>query len=438
MRLKRKCTWPGKGCCRRRRTPGDGEKSCYAVVRSGLCEELVALSAPIEKAYAPCQTSYLDAKGQWNISCYAELDDLPDAMVPGATTHPPMLNVLEPLLDMLTVRLRDWWHSLHPEFRAFHLHRVQSFVTRYRPQCGETHLTRHVDGPHVDASCILQLHSQKGFSGGGLRVWDADGYHDHPLETGDLCLLDHLVWHQSHTIESGERWVLVVFCQKRRGTEQVCEQPSLLDEAVEADLNQDFGSGANRCQEAISLASLAANEVCKISQKQAANLVRMLSGTLDERERAAFAIGCLAVSSSENQEVLAGAGALPGLVQALQARGQRHSNERGWAAAALGRMAANNPKYKAAIADLGAIKLLADMLLCGNALEVEESASALCNLSANHDENKHLITSAGAIPALVSCLAGSGHKQQTWSAATLSNLASDAVRASFFLGSKAL
>eukprot|EP00439_Symbiodinium_sp_Y106_P084675 s149_g26.t1 len=411
-------------CCRRRpATVAVAEKGVYCVVRTGLRGKLEAVSSLIQAAYSPCHTSYLDAKGRWNISCYAELDDIPDVMVPGAVVHIPMTEVLQPLLDELTAKLCTWWHSLHPEFSAFELHRVQTFVTRYRPHEGETHLTRHVDGPHVDASFILQLHSSI-YTGGGLRIWDAQGRSkDYAIETGDLCMLDHMVWHQSLPVTSGERWVLVVFCQKRE-LPQPCQTIDAEKLSAAADCEGQH-SGPARCQQAIWLATQAANASCDVDKVQATNLVRMLSASsLDERERAAFALGCLAVSGSSNQETIVGSGAVPVLVQMLGTSSAQRSTERAWAAAALGRLAVNCPKNKHMIAHLGAIQPLVAMLLSSQELEAEEAASALCNLSANHEGNKQLMTLANAAPALLKCLGGDSQKQRIWATAALSNLAS--------------
>ena len=388
------------------------------MVRTGLEQRLIALVPAIKEVYMPCRTSYLDATGQWNISCYAELDDLPDAMVPGAVVHPPMAVVLQPLLDGLTERLCTWWLARHPEFSAFELHRVQTFVTRYSVHRGETHLTRHVDGPHVDASFILQLHSER-FTGGGVRVWDSENsrdYTDYALETGDLCMLDHLVWHQSLPVTSGERWVLVVFCQKRpkRPKQHVAHAER----------------STARCQKAIALATSAAHATCTIDEEQAQALAHMLSSSgMDERERAAFTVGCLAASSASNQTTIVDSGALPLLVNMLRTPAPPLSKERGWAAAALARLATNNSRNKAMIAGLGAIPTLVEMLSSEQDLEAEEAASALCNLSANNEANKHLISMSGAVSALVKCLEGAKPKQRIWSACTLSNLATDPVPA---------
>jgi len=107
-----------------------------------------------------------------------------------------------------------------------------------------------VDGPHVDASLILQLHSPAGFKGGGISVWDSpDAQCFSQLRTGDLCLLDHMVYHQSHSICEGERWVLVVFCRCEQ--DRPAEQgPPCIDSLARALQSK---SSAERGQAAVSL-----------------------------------------------------------------------------------------------------------------------------------------------------------------------------------------
>ena len=422
MGHKRKLSWTG--CCPRRNQYKCNESRNHGVIKSGTHKELLSLAPLIEEAYAPCPTSYLDAKGQWNVSCYAELCDIPDAIVPGAVEHAPMKRVLEPILDDLTTRLCKWWQGLHPEFDSFELRRVQTFVTRYRPQRGETHLTRHVDGPHVDASCILQLHSPQGFAGGGLRVWDATNQcNDYALDTGDLCMLDHMVWHQSNAVTSGERWVLVIFCQKQLAAVGKMRDPCKGEELVSF---TDSEPQRATCQTAISLATLAASTPWTIDQAHAKMLIGMLSSSSnEERERSAFAIGCLAASCDSNQIVLVDSGALPLLVDLLGMPHHQYSKLRAWAAAALCRLASNNLHNKGMIVQLGAVESLVGMLTSGQDMEVEEAASALCNLAANHEGNKRVISVAGAIPPLLTCLEGAEQKQRLWSAAALANLAAD-------------
>lgn len=177
-------------------------------------DELARLRPEIEAVFEPCSMTYLD--GHWDISCYAEVED---ATMATARPCPGLRQVILPVLEQITEQLRCWWSHLRSERERRGLRRLQSFVTRYRPLPGETHLRKHVDGHHVHGSCVLQLHSESGFDGGGISVWDpGDEQHFYQLQTGDLCLTDHLVWHQSHEISAGERWVLVVFCGEEVGS----------------------------------------------------------------------------------------------------------------------------------------------------------------------------------------------------------------------------
>ena len=66
----------------------------------------------------------------------------------------------------------EWYDRMHPRSRETSrtLHRMQSFVTRYRPNPDETHLPRHIDGANVDCSLVLGLptYSSFGDSGGTM------------------------------------------------------------------------------------------------------------------------------------------------------------------------------------------------------------------------------------------------------------------------------
>ena len=415
---KRKHLFAPPTCCKRR--PVSHQGSGFKIIDTGLQEDLVALSPKIEAAYLPCHTSYLDAKGQWNISCYAELvADLPDLMAPGALEHPPLLTVIEPLLERLTVYLQKWWHLIHPDKTSCTLRRVQSFVTKYSAECGKTHLTRHVDGPQVHASMILQLHSPKGFGGGGVTIWDRETReHVCQLRTGELCMLDHCIWHQSNIVTSGERWVLVIFCQEQPEWKDSCSDPGA-SEGVRL-----------TCQEVISLASRAAEEHYQIHEATALALMRMFChGDEEERERAAFALGCLASNCSENRSLLVRCGVIQLLTQSLRSfsdgsgGGSLASNERAWVVAALGRLASKDVRNKTLMANEGVIPPVVELLHCGSCLEKEEAISTLCNLAANHEGNKDEIISSGASPPLVQHLLAGSQKQRIWAATALSNLA---------------
>lgn len=309
---------------------------------------------------------------------------------------------MAPILDRLTLDLSAWWRTLRPENSACGLRRAQSFVTRYSAASGETHLTRHVDGPTVDASLILQLHSPKGFSGGGISVWD-QGVHFYQLRAGDLCLLDHLVWHQSHAVTAGERWVLVVFCQREDASDPI-------------NTSGAWGTSAARCHKAVSLASRAED----IDAATCHMLMQMLRTGGEELERAAFAMGCLACNSGPNRRLLADSGAVQLLVDLLrQMAKERCTVARAWVVAALGRLACDS-ENKCLIANAGAITVLVDLIQAGQ--DTEEAASALCNLAANHEANKDAIADhAGALVQLLS-----EAPARVWAATALANLASGA------------
>ena len=394
-------------CCRRRRGTGQCALG-FKVVDTGVHGALQRLATDIDDAYLPCRTTYLDAKGEWNISCYAELaSDLPDLMVPGAVAHQPLQMALGPILPGLTKSLEAWWHEVRPEKRGLSLRRVQTFVTKYSAVSGQSHLTRHVDGPQVHASMILQLHSPKGFEGGGVTVWDRQQHaHFLQLQTGQLCMLDHLVWHQSHPVTAGERWVLVIFCH---GAEAMARAGTV-----------GRPGGVVTCDEAISLANRAADGARVDAVVTRRLMMTLEHGGEEEKERAAFCLGCLAASGSENRTLMVECGVLRLLAVHLK-RAAKPANERAWIIATLGRLA-SGAKFKGLLAAEGIIPSLIDVLQHGTDLEKEETASALCNLAANHEANKDAIISSGASAPLVRLLEGT-EKQREWAANTLSNLA---------------
>ena len=414
-------------CCKRRRASVPASEG-FEIVDLGLAQRLTELSYQIETCYQPCTTSYLDAKGHWNISCYSELaEDVPDLMVPGAVQHPPLLALLLPLLDELTVHLTRWWHSIHPDKNGFTLRRVQSFVTKYSATHGKSHLTRHVDGPQVHASMILQLHSPKGFAGGGITVWDSEQQeHFYQLRAGELCLLDHMVWHQSNQVTSGERWVLVAFCQQVATAIANCHLS-----------NAPCPISQMTCQDAISIATLAADQHFQVEKSVVFGLMKMLEfGGPEERERAAFALGCVAANCSENRELMMECGAAQLMIDLLHrmlAVGSMKpaTHECAWIVAALGRLASKSTSNKSIIAREGVINLVAELVRSGNALEREEAISTLCNLSANHESNKDAIVATGVVESLLKVLKGEALgciKERLWCMAALSNLASGSVQ----------
>ena len=64
----------------------------------------------------------------------------------------------------------------------------------------------------VDGSLILALPTDVEWrgSGGGVTVWEGpeedEVQWDYPMNPGDVCFLDHYVWHQGNPITTGERW----------------------------------------------------------------------------------------------------------------------------------------------------------------------------------------------------------------------------------------
>mmetsp|Transcript_4146 Transcript_4146/g.16075 ORF Transcript_4146/g.16075 Transcript_4146/m.16075 type:complete len:120 (+) Transcript_4146:554-913(+) len=101
---------------------------------------------------------------------------------------------------------------------------MHSFVTRYLPNPHDCGLPLHIDGVGVDGSIIMGLPTPLPFTGGGVSVWDdakikTDVPHverlDYPMDPGDVCYLDKMVWHQANDISSGERWALVIFYKIR-------------------------------------------------------------------------------------------------------------------------------------------------------------------------------------------------------------------------------
>ena len=74
----------------------------------------------------------------------------------------------------------------------------------------------------VDGSLILALPTDDEWrgSGGGVTVWEGpeedEVQWDCPMSPGDICYLDHYVWHQGNPITAGERWALVIFYRTKQ------------------------------------------------------------------------------------------------------------------------------------------------------------------------------------------------------------------------------
>ena len=193
----------------------------HAIVHDAVApEKLAAAFDHIRAAFRPQQVDYSNTaygKDHWNLSCFMEYTNGVATKKVDLDAGRPMRDVCEPILQDCDRVFLEWYGKLHPCPRGATrtLGRMQSFVTRYRPMPEETHLPRHIDGANVDGSLVLGLPTYSAFGdSGGLTVWDGD--HDaekfrYPVASGDACLLDSRVWHQSNPITHGERWVIVIF-----------------------------------------------------------------------------------------------------------------------------------------------------------------------------------------------------------------------------------
>ena len=196
----------------------------HAAVESAVAAPtLEAAFDAIRAAFAPQQVDYSNTaygKDHWKLSCFMEYSNGVAAGRIDLAKGAPMLAACAGILGECDAAFLRWYATLHPVPRGASraLTRLQSFVTRYRPNPDETHLPRHIDGANVDGSLVLSLPTYEAFEGGGLTVWDGDGEREvfeYPLAAGDAAMLDSRVWHQSNPITAGERWVIVVFYQVR-------------------------------------------------------------------------------------------------------------------------------------------------------------------------------------------------------------------------------
>lgn len=193
----------------------------HAVVHNAVShEKLEAAFDHIRAAFRPQQVDYSNTaygKDHWNLSCFMQYTNGVAAKKVDLEAGGPMRQVCEPILQDCDRVFLEWYEQLHPRPRGATrtLGRMQSFVTRYRPMPEETHLPRHIDGANVDGSLVLGLPTYSSFGdSGGLTVWDGDKDAEtfrYPVTSGDACLLDSRVWHQSNPITHGERWVIVIF-----------------------------------------------------------------------------------------------------------------------------------------------------------------------------------------------------------------------------------
>lgn len=183
-------------------------------------EKLEAAFDAIRATFRPQQVDYSNTaygKDHWNLSCFMQYTNGVATKKVDLEAGAPMRAVCEPILQDCDKVFLDWYDTLHPRPRDAKrtLGRMQSFVTRYRPMPEESHLPRHIDGANVDGSLVLGLPTYSEFGdSGGLTVWDGENEAEtfrYPVASGDACLLDSRVWHQSNPITHGERWVIVIF-----------------------------------------------------------------------------------------------------------------------------------------------------------------------------------------------------------------------------------
>ena len=109
----------------------------------------------IQENFRPQKVIY-NGGVEWSNSCYM---DMAMRMKPATEPDPRLREICAPLLLECDRLFADWYRLHHGEGSISALTRLQSFVTRYRPQAGENQLARHVDGRHGGASprtsCML-------------------------------------------------------------------------------------------------------------------------------------------------------------------------------------------------------------------------------------------------------------------------------------------
>jgi len=197
-------------------------------------EKLQAAFDAIRAAFRPQQVDYSNTaygKDHWNLSCFMEYTNGVATKKVDLASGQPLMQVCEGILADCDACFLKWYDTLHPRAKdsTRTLVRMQSFVTRYRPNPDETHLPRHIDGANVDGSLVLGLPTYSEFGdSGGLTVWDGENDAEqfrYPVASGDACMLDSRVWHQSNPISHGERWVIVIFYEVKTSGKQKGEAP---------------------------------------------------------------------------------------------------------------------------------------------------------------------------------------------------------------------
>ena len=202
----------------------NGKDRHTLVERAVRPDYLQTLFPDIKRTFKPQPIDYTQKVGysryrNWKISCY--LRAWPQ-WTPRIAPHMPLVEVMDPVLDECVSQFKKWYNDLWG-LRESEVIIMNSFVTRYRTEEGETQLKKHVDGRHVDGSVILALPTDCPFEGGKLTVWEKRKGElkefEYAMKPGDIMFLDNMIWHQAHPITSGERWALVLFlkCKWKKG-----------------------------------------------------------------------------------------------------------------------------------------------------------------------------------------------------------------------------
>jgi hypothetical protein len=178
---------------------------------------------------------------EWKISSYLEFTEKKNP-APGVVEA--LKTACDPVLPICDeIFLREHCKLRRRRLGTVGCRRLQSFVTRYRSCPNEDGLPLHVDSVGIDGSIVLGLPTRDAFQGGGLSVWDKarsknecteDLRIDYPINPGDICFLDKLVWHQANAITAGERWALVIFYRTFRVDPVAAPAPEPTAEAAKA------------------------------------------------------------------------------------------------------------------------------------------------------------------------------------------------------------
>ena len=190
----------------------------HKLIKRALSEKM--LNDAFAKIRAEFEPQLVTYKGQnWKISTYMELDNT--GHISGKHKVEPdveMLKIYREMLDECT-RQFEVWYNEDRKLKYCKAERLHSFVTRYLPVPGQDQLKKHIDGRHLDGSCILRLPTNDACVGGEVKVWDrmvsagkklATQEFFYPMGAGDLCMLDRAVWHQALPITAGIKWAIII------------------------------------------------------------------------------------------------------------------------------------------------------------------------------------------------------------------------------------